>query len=68
MKHIITIEAFAISFCLGLLVSQAYHAGDYAAGYSAGYEAPHPKPPEDKVVGNLLCHYAELACPKKSSH
>jgi hypothetical protein len=47
------------------------HANDYSRGYDAGfvdgYRTPHRATREDAVVGNLLCHYAELACvrPKK---
>ena len=56
------------AFIYGFLLSSKWHENDYRRGYENGYgagvAATRPLRDSDHVVTNLLCHYAELSCPK----
>lgn len=57
-----------LSGTYGFALSSQWHAHDYSNGYQDGYGAgviaTRPLRDTDRVVNNLLCHYAEVACPK----
>lgn len=58
----------ALAGAYGFSLSSKWHENDYRNGYQAGYgagvTATRPLRDTDRVVTNLLCHYAELSCPK----
>lgn len=65
MKTILGVcGGIVLGFVVGYGQANHEHAGDYARGFSDGWNAPHTRAPsrEDRVVSNLFCKYAELAC------
>lgn len=68
MKILSIVLLVFLSGAYGFALSSQWHADDYQHGYSSGYAAgvaaTRPLRNADRVVTNLLCHYAEVACPK----
>lgn len=61
MKEAIFALALLWALSLGWVLGDLNRSGDYQRGYDAGFTAPREYP-EQKVVGNMLCSYAKLAC------
>jgi len=69
MKQLIGLIALVFTFTVAGELDMAWRmSGDFSRGWNAGFRAglaAHQPTSEDKVVGNLLCHYADLACGKR---